>query len=278
MMETGIFAKTYQRDSLQAVLDAVAADGFRQIQFNFQSTGQESMPRHIDPHAIEAIGEACAQRSIWITAISGTFNLIHPDPAQRTDGLTRWAVLAAAADRLGVGLITLCTGTRDPVDMWHHHPDNIRDDAWQDLLRSLAIAIELADRHSLLLGIEPEPGNVIANAKLARKLLDEMQSDHIGIVFDPANLIAGVPTAEVETFLMAALGLLGDQVISVHGKDRAADGSFVPAGSGIVPWETMLVDLSNRGYTSPILIHGLSEAEAPVAKSHLDHVIASLSP
>jgi hypothetical protein len=46
-MELGIFAKTYARDSLQATLDAVQADGLRTVQFNLVLTGGSSLPGRV---------------------------------------------------------------------------------------------------------------------------------------------------------------------------------------------------------------------------------------
>ena len=276
-MDVGIFAKTYHRSTLEAVLDAVAADGFHQIQFNFESTGRESMPAQLDPTLLGGIAAACAEREIAIAALSGTFNLIHPDPQIRGAGLSRLAVLAAAARPLGTRLITLCTGTRDPDDMWRHHPDNGSAAAWKDLQTSLTRAIDLGEQYDLSLGIEPEPGNVVANAARARTLLDDMQSDRLGVIFDPANLIEGVPVESVNAVLTNALDLLGSDVISVHGKDRAADGAFVPAGTGVVPWDMVLTRLNQSGYSGSILLHGLDESEAHAAKAYLEQVISSIS-
>jgi len=59
-----------------------------------------------------------------MAAISGTFNMCHPEQAERAKNLVRLRVLAGACRPLGVSVITLCTGSRDPQDMWRRHPDN----------------------------------------------------------------------------------------------------------------------------------------------------------
>ncbi|WP_366512989.1 TIM barrel protein, partial [Mesorhizobium sp.] len=50
-------------------------------------------------------------------------------------------------------------------------------------------ALELAEKHDIRLGVEPEPGNVVANAVLARRILDEVKSPRLGIILDAANLV-----------------------------------------------------------------------------------------
>ena len=79
-------------------------------------------------------------------------------------------VIAATCASLGASLITLCTGTRDPEDMWRCRPENDSPEAWRDLLMSLAAVIEIAEQFNLTLGIEPETANVISSARKAWRL------------------------------------------------------------------------------------------------------------
>ena len=110
-------------------------------------------------------------RKIEMAAMSGTFNMIHPDLKQRRQGLQRLPVLAAACRQMGVPIITLCTGTRDPHDMWRAHPDNQTQEAWRDLVDALSEALSIAEQFNLILGFEPEVSNVVDSARKGRRLL-----------------------------------------------------------------------------------------------------------
>ena len=91
-----------------------------------------------------------------MAAISGTFNLCDPDEARLEDNLHRLEVLAAACRWLDTRIITLCTGTRDPDDMWKWHPENVRKSTWETLIQSMQRAVQIADRHEVTLAFEPE--------------------------------------------------------------------------------------------------------------------------
>ena len=54
-MQLGIFAKTFTRPTLEAVLDAVADHGLRCVQFNFACAGLPSMPDQIESALVEKI-------------------------------------------------------------------------------------------------------------------------------------------------------------------------------------------------------------------------------
>ena len=90
--------------------------------------------------------------------------MAHPDPAVRSAGRARLAALIAAAPALGTRVVTLCTGSRDPDDMWRAHPDNGSPEAWPDSLEQIAAALTVAERHDVVLAFEPEHNNVAGDA------------------------------------------------------------------------------------------------------------------
>lgn len=116
-MKIGIFAKTFVRPSLGAILEAVCSHGLECVQFNLASAGLPTLPDQLSDDSVEQIRAEMGAWGLEMSAISGTFNMIHPDLAERAAGLRRLGVLAGACRRLGTGIVTLCTGSRDPQDM-----------------------------------------------------------------------------------------------------------------------------------------------------------------
>ena len=213
-----------------------------------------------------------------IAAVSGTFNMIDPDPETRADGLRRLAVLAGACERLGTRTITLCTGTRDPEDMWRAHPENGSTAARRDLNASMAAALAIADRHELTLAFEPEVGNVIDSASEARRLLDEFDSHpRLGVVLDPANLIPPGSVGRMADLMGEAGSLLGGKVVLAHAKDLSADGaSHPPAGQGVLDYDHFLKILISLSFDGPLILHGLPESEVAASVAFLRERMADL--
>jgi sugar phosphate isomerase/epimerase len=56
------------------------------------------MPLDIPEPTREHIRDETSGHGIAVAALSATYNMAHPDPAVRDDGLARLAVMAAAAD------------------------------------------------------------------------------------------------------------------------------------------------------------------------------------
>ena len=254
-MILGIFARTFKRPSLEGVLDAVQAHGLRAVQFNTASAGLPSMPDEIEPGLLVRIRAALEARGLEMAAVSGTFNMIHPDPRRREEGLRRLAVLAAACRPMGTSTITLCTGTRDPDDKWRWHPGNALPDAWRDLRGAMERALAIADEHDLVLGIEPEQANVVDSPAAARRLLDEMRSPRLKVILDPVNLQAGGDADRVRALVDEALDLLGPDLVAAHAKE------LFPGGAGWrLDYRHFVAALRAAGFGGPLLLHNLPEA------------------
>jgi sugar phosphate isomerase/epimerase len=271
MMNIGIFAKTFVRPTLEETLDAVVSHSLHDIQFNMACAGLPSMPDVISDTQIISVRQALAARHMRVAALSGTFNMIHPDRQVRLDGLRRLGVLAAVCEPLGTNLITLCTGTRDPDNMWRVHPDNNSPEVWRDLTASMQTALEIAEAHDVWLGVEPEVSNVIDTARKARALLDEMQSPHLKIVMDAANLFHAGELPRMRHILDEAFQLLGSEMALVHAKDLRHDGDagHDAAGTGVLDYDRYIELIRFTGYDGPLILHGLREDQVDASITFL---------
>jgi sugar phosphate isomerase/epimerase len=261
MIQLGIFARTFTRPTLEAIFDAVIAYDLHCVQFNMACVGLPSLPDHIENDVMVRIRTEATYRGINIAAVSGTYNMIHPDPEQRQAGLRRLRVLASAFKHMGTSIITLCTGTRDPQNMWRWHPENTSPAAWEDLLCSMEAALHIAEEEGVILAFEPERANVINTATRARALLDSMHSPHLKVVMDPANLIASENEHLMHHILDEAFELLGEYIVLAHAKDIGPDNTFLAAGSGILDYDYYLHHLEAATIEVPLIIHGLCEAQ-----------------
>lgn len=272
-MELGIFTSTFSRPTLEETLDAVASHGLHHVQINLACAGMPSLPERIEPEVAGRIRRAASERGIALTSLSGTFNMAHPDPAHRADGARRLQMLTEAAPIFGSRIVTICTGSRDPDDMWRAHPDNATPEAWRDLVETLTPLMAVAERAGVTIGVEPEPGNVIQTPVQARRLLREIDSPRLAIVLDPANLVGPGEELRIGDRVEEAFDLLGERIALAHGKDRGADGEVAAAGDGLVPWPRLVERLREIGYDGPIVLHGLPEAKVETSLAYLRQVL-----
>ena len=261
-MQLGVFAKTFPGTDPDTVLTAAAAAGFETVHYNMVCSGLPAMPDAIPPDVTTEIASAAHGHELSICGVSGTFNMIHPDHRVRRTGLARLGVIAGSARAMGTNLITLCTGTRDPDDQWRSHPDNASPEAWRDLCAAMAEAVAIAEAHDVVLGIEPELANVVSSAASARRLIEEIRSDRIRIVVDPANLFDDRTREQQRRIVSDAIDGLADLIIVAHAKDRGPDGAVTSPGTGLVDFDHYLRELERIGFTGPLVAHGFVAREA----------------
>jgi sugar phosphate isomerase/epimerase len=274
-MKIGIFAKTFSRPTIEELFQAIASCGIYSVQFNMSCAGLQTFPANVSPELIQRITNAAEQATVELAALSGTFNMAHPDPAVRRDGLEKFELLCEVTTRLRIPVITLCTGTRDPVNMWKWHPDNDSKEAWDDMVQSIESALIAAEKNNLILAFEPEGENVANSASRARKLLDELRNPRLRIVIDPANLIS--PKRQQKEVLDEAFALLRDAIVIAHAKDRNNDFKACAAGKGILDFEYYLRCLQEIGFTGPLTMHGLEEEDVRFSREFLDRILQSQS-
>ncbi len=264
-MELGMYTLELSRPTVEALFRDIRGYGFTQVQFDFLSVAGEQMPASIDEALIRRIRGAADESGVKIVAVNGTFNMIHPDPLAREDGILRFGELARHMKALGCDLVTLCTGSRDPVNMWRWHEDNAGERAWDDLMESMRRVLAIAEAHDLTLGLEPEASNCMNTAERCRRLLDVFGSARLKVIMDIANLFQkGQARPEnVRPVMRNAFDLLGGHIALAHGKDiREGEGlHFTHAGGGIVDFPYFKELLDECGYRGCMLLHGIKREE-----------------
>ncbi|MDX2303180.1 MAG: sugar phosphate isomerase/epimerase [Microscillaceae bacterium] len=275
-MKLGIFAKTFPIKPVEALFAEIQKHQIAQVHYNMACSGLSELPLEVPEPITEEVKAAAQKHQIEIVGISATFNMIHPDPQIRKEGLKSLESLAAACVMLGTDSLSLCTGSRDTQDKWKWHPDNAQPEAWQDLIATMEKALLIAEKYHVILGVEPEAGNVVRNAQIARRLLNEMQSKHIKIILDPANLFEkATHKDEINQLIAEAFELLHEDIAVAHAKDRTLDGQFRAAGKGDIDFGFFIKQLEQINFQGTLQMHGLEAGEVSSSLEYLKEMIDS---
>jgi sugar phosphate isomerase/epimerase len=260
-----LLATTFTTGTLEERLDAAKASGLACVQMSMAAAGLPEMPDQIPAELPDAMRRESSVRGIEIASMTGTFNMTHPDAEHRRMGLQRLRVLAEVCPRIGTSFIHICTGTRDPNNMWRYHPDNGSPEAWRDMAACVREATDIARQANVVLAFEPEVSNVVDSATKARRLLDEIGSRHLKITMDPANLFHKGELPRMKEILDGAFSLLGKDVVLCHAKDLDHDGEagHIPAGYGVLDYDRYMSLLRKYEFKGPVLLHGLTPEQVP---------------
>ena len=184
----GIMTRHVERDSLAEVAAAIAGYGLTAVQLTLESAGLEPIPARLDRSTAQRIGTTLRDAGLTVAAVSGTFNVLDPDRARRRDYLDRFARLCDALPWLGASVVTTCTGTRDPHSMWAPASCQRRAGGLGRASRADGhTMVGMAARAGVTMAFEPETANVASSPAKAQRLLETINSPHLGITLDPAN-------------------------------------------------------------------------------------------
>jgi sugar phosphate isomerase/epimerase len=125
-----------------------------------------------------------------------------------------------------------------------------------------------------VLAFEPEHANVVNSAARGLALIQAMQSSHLKVIIDGANLIT--PGEDQNRVLADAFELLEEHIIIAHAKDRSADGGFLAAGQGILDYDEYLRQLQLHTVDVPLILHGLTEQQVDDSLAFLRNKFAAL--
>lgn len=280
MTQIGVFARVFDVGSPRSVAGDIATAGFTTTQLNLSALGRPTLDAGLDPATAQAIRADFRGAGVDVWGVSGTFNAIHPDDLRRGEWIEACCALIAQAPDLGAGVVTLCTGTRDPHDMWRAHPANTSPDSWRDLRVTLDALMAAADASGVRLGIEPEAGNVICDAPAAARLICELGADArlITIVLDPANLLTMGTLDQQASILARGFDLLGEHVGAVHAKDLGPDGPCAVGrgGSGTGGLDYGLIARLHASLASdvPVIAQDLAAEDARRVCAFLEQAVA----
>lgn len=285
-MKIGVCTTDFKPRGMDNLFSTIAGMGFDCVQFAFASVAESDfvesesieIPAEIPADLPARVAECARARNLEIVALNGTYNMAHPDKEIREEGARRFLKLIDAAAEMGVPYITLCTGSRSRESLWKRHPDNESEAAWRDMAAGMGEILPHAEKMGVTLLIETEASNTVRTPARARRLMDEMGSQNLKVVLDPANVfLPGAARPEnVRAVLDDAFSHFGKDVVLAHGKDirAGADIDFCATGLGIVDFPYMLERLKALGFEGDMVLHGIyDEADMPRALSFIGSIV-----
>ncbi|WNS44246.1 sugar phosphate isomerase/epimerase [Paenibacillus sp. MMS20-IR301] len=256
-MQLGVRAHDFNPCPLPQLIEKLGRHGFPAIQLALHKSFPESVPAlsALSPGSASYYGNAFRQAGIQIAVLGCYVNIIDPDPARRAQALHDFSTHLRLARDFGASLVGTETGSTSRG----YTPDNFTEEAFQQVVASVKQMTAEAERFGVTVGIEAGINHPLYTAQLTRRLLDEVSSHNLQVIFDAANLMTPENYLDQDRIVAEALELLGDRIAVLHLKDfTIIDGRLhiVPAGQGLLNFTPLLHYMK---YKRPH-IHGLLES------------------
>ncbi len=174
------------------------------------------------------------KNGIDVAVLGNYLNLAHPDDTVRAGMLEKYFAHIRFASLLGCGMVGTETGAPNPE--YKFCPECRTDKALSTFIQNLKPVVRCAEQYGVTVAIEPVVRHIVYDGKRARKVLDEIGSHNLQILFDPVNLLSMDNVDAREEVIAEAIELLGDDIAMIHFKDflrQDSDGQLKACGAGL---------------------------------------------
>lgn len=238
-MIIGMRGHDFGRMEPEALAKRIAAAGFRATQLAFTKAFPEPAAQYMTPEALGRVRAAFKAEGIALPVMGCYVSPSDQDPEKFAKGKAAFAEALGASVTLGAR----CVGTETTHFTF---PEEEREAAYARLLDFMRGSAAVAASCGATIGVEPVALHTLNTPELTRRLLDEVNSDHLRVIFDLANLVTprtASPQAQRE-LLLRSLTLFGDKICVLHVKDGVFndEGKWEnrPLGEGIMDWANLL--------------------------------------
>lgn len=173
----------------------------------------------INPGMGMSIRRTLGNRGVDIAVLGCYFNMTHPDPDEREKGLRRFEAYLANARFFGAPIVASETGSVD-AEPGRFTRDNFTETMYQQAKTSIARLVSFGERVGTIVGVEPGANHPIHDIATTKRLLANIPSPYLGIIFDPTAYTSpdgrttdGLDQVEVTR---QAFDAFGDRIVAVH--------------------------------------------------------------
>ncbi|MBP3362123.1 MAG: sugar phosphate isomerase/epimerase [Clostridia bacterium] len=152
---------------------------------------------------------------------------------------------------------------------------NQTENAYRFCLESLGILVEAAEKLGVMIGIEGVEQHIINTPEKMARLVNDLASPNVGVIFDPVNYISASNYTKQADMMKEQFELLGDLTYAVHIKDfNISDNQMhtLLAGDGIFDFDTLFSLVKQYKREIPMIFEGVNEAEYHIRSAKLREI------
>lgn len=264
----------------EELAEAVRLRGFSAVHLALPKAlpGFRPVAGNLTQDIARSVGAGFARHGVAIAVLGCYINPVHPDPAALEAGLLRFEEMLRHARSFGCPVVATETGSLNPDCSFH--PGTTDEKVFDRAVASFRRLARVAEAEGVTLAVEGVAHNhTISTHDKMERLIAEVASPRLGVLYDPANFLATDDEGRLEAAVDDALDRFGPRLVAVHAKDcRISGGTKVgdlPAGTGHVPYRRFFERLAQLPPV-PILVEDVNSTTLGPALEYLKSVWAAL--
>ena len=158
-----------------------------------------------------------ADNGVDIAVLGNYLNLLNPSEAYRKDAYEKYYAHIRFASLLGCGMVGTETGA--PNEAYKFCPECREEKTLSLFIRRLRPIVRCAEQYGVIFAIEPVARHSVYDPVTCRRVLDEIGSHNLKVLFDPVNMLDLGNVDRREELFAQAIELLGPDIAMLHLKD-----------------------------------------------------------
>jgi sugar phosphate isomerase/epimerase len=210
---------------------------------------------NLNPGMGSAINRELAKADVQVGILSCYINMIHPDLEIREQLLQKFESYVRHARYFGASMVASETGCVLPEIQYTE--ENFSDEVFTDMVAVIRRLVKAGEEAGMLVGIEPGLNHPLYSLERVEQLLAAVQSDYLGIIFDPSNLITSEDYQHQVAMVEQAFERFGDKIVAVHLKDfKVEDGQIIPVnlGEGLIDYAAIAAIIAKHKPLSYVVL------------------------
>ena len=219
MIQLGLRLHDGEKLPLEQLLPLVKQKGFTCVHLALSKSMKDvpCTPSSLTPGYAGWLRRQFAQNQLDVAVLGNYLNLAHPDPAAIAASQEKYYAHIRFAALLGCGMVGTETGAPNPE--YKHCPECRSEEALATFIQNLRPVVRCAEQYGVTVAIEPVVKHIVWNPQRCRRVLDEIGSPNLQVLFDPVNLLSLDNMDHADEVIAEAIELLGKDVAMLHLKD-----------------------------------------------------------
>ena len=231
----------------------------------------------ITPGMAKHIRDGFSKYNVNISILGCYINLAHPDDKELNELLDSFKEHIRFARDFGCSIIGTETGALNKE--YVYGPENNTEEAFQRTLSSIKILVEEAEKFGVTVGIEGVAKHVINTPERMKRVLDNIKSNNVQVIFDPVNLINEENYGKQDEIVKKSFELFGDRIVAIHAKDYVyEDGEIklVSIGKGQFNYPLLLSLIKERKPYVDVLLENSTKDDIDFSINYLTEIYNKL--
>lgn len=214
-----------------------------------------------------------ARYDLDVAVLGCYLNLATPDEEALAKNYARYRANIRFASLLGAGVVGTETGAVNTA--YQYEPANHSKEALELFIQRLRPVVGWAEKMGVILAIEPVYKHIVCNPRRARRVLDEIDSPNLQIIFDPVNLLDISNYQNRQEIFREAIELLGEDIAVLHLKDfipKEGQLTSVACGLGEMEYEEILRFVKEKKPFLHATLENTNPDNAVAAREHIQGI------